>query len=138
MLTGGGSGIGYALYTIFGNAALKKYQPLTVTFYTFLFAAIGILPVSHVRGMIELAGEKTVSILVGVMLGVISTLIPFLLYTNGLKNAAPGKASILAFAEPFVATITGIVLFHEKTTVIGIFGLSCIFASICILNGKSK
>ena len=33
VLTGLGSGIGYALYTIFGNVALKKYNPLTVTLY---------------------------------------------------------------------------------------------------------
>ena len=31
ILTGVGSGFCYALYTIFGNIALKKYHPLTVT-----------------------------------------------------------------------------------------------------------
>ena len=36
ILIGLASGFTYALYSIFSTYALKKYQPLTVTFYTFL------------------------------------------------------------------------------------------------------
>ncbi|MBR4998770.1 MAG: EamA family transporter, partial [Clostridia bacterium] len=38
------AGFGYALYSIFSRIALKKYDSLTVTFYTFLFSAISIIP----------------------------------------------------------------------------------------------
>lgn len=36
------SGIGYALYSIFGKLAAQQYSTLTITFYTFLFAAVAV------------------------------------------------------------------------------------------------
>ena len=38
------SGIGYALYSIFSKLALRRYNTLTITAYTFYFAAIAALP----------------------------------------------------------------------------------------------
>ena len=40
IFTGLSSGFCYALYSIFGRVALKKYSSATVTVYTFFFAAI--------------------------------------------------------------------------------------------------
>lgn len=140
IITGLGSGIGYALYTIFGNKALETYQPLTVTFYTFLFALIGILPFSHVKELLHKLleeGQSGKGILYGLLLGVISTLLPFILYTEGLKKLEPSKASVLAFAEPFIATLAGIIVFKERVTPLGILGLACIFLSICMMNRKT-
>lgn len=47
VLFGLGSGFGYALYSIFSKLALKRYSPSTITFYTFLFSALGSLPLSR-------------------------------------------------------------------------------------------
>ena len=41
-----GSGVGYALYTVFRKLALKKYSSRTVTVYTFLFAAAAAIPLA--------------------------------------------------------------------------------------------
>src|SRR5574344_2424390 len=46
-IIGLGAGLGYALYSIFGRVALKKYDTMTITFYTFLFAAVFLIPFSH-------------------------------------------------------------------------------------------
>ncbi|MBQ0001373.1 MAG: EamA family transporter, partial [Clostridiales bacterium] len=44
ILTGLGSGFGYALYSIFSRYALEKgYHPFTVTWYTFVFALAAVL-----------------------------------------------------------------------------------------------
>ncbi|WP_425452005.1 hypothetical protein [Bacillus taeanensis] len=40
-------GFFYALYSIFGKFTLKKYDSLTVTVYTFIFAAAAITPFSR-------------------------------------------------------------------------------------------
>lgn len=137
-VTGIGSGLGYACYSLFGNAALKKYEPMTVTFYTFLFASIGILPLCRVGQMAGMLSEKPMGLVIGVTLGLISTLLPFVLYTEGLKNMEAGKASILAFSEPFVATLAGIILFQEKLTLVGVLGLLLLFTAICLLNRKKN
>lgn len=47
LLYGLGSGLGYALYSIFGKLALREYAPETVTVYSFVFATLGLLPLTH-------------------------------------------------------------------------------------------
>lgn len=137
ILTGIGSGFGYALYSIFGTAALKKYNTVTVTAYTFLVSALALLPFCADRSFFALfAGQGAVAS--GLGLTLVSTLAPYLLYTQGLKHTEPGRASVLAFSEPLAATLTGLLVFRERPTAGGIIGILLIFASILIVNVKRK
>ena len=137
ILTGLGSGFGYALYSIFGSVALKKYSSMTVTFYTFLFSSAALAPFA-VRGEL-IATVSQPSILWFVLgIAVVSTITPYLLYTLGLKYTEPGKASVLAFSEPMVATLAGVLVFHEALTVYGVVGILLIFVSIIILSTGKK
>lgn len=135
ILTGLGSGFGYALYSIFGSVALKKYGSITVTFYTFLFSSAALAPFTVRSELIATVSQPSV---LWVVLGiaVISTIAPYLLYTLGLIYTEPGRASVLAFSEPMVATLAGVLVFHETLTVYGIVGILLIFISIIILSTK--
>ena len=47
IITGLGAGLGYALYSIFGRYALNRgYAPFTITAYTFLAAAVVLIPLA--------------------------------------------------------------------------------------------
>lgn len=128
-----GSGLGYALYSIFGKYLVDKYEPATITFYTFLVAAIGAIPVSGVLQDITLIfSAKCIASAVG--LALFSTVLPFLLYTTGLSHVEAGKASIFATVEPFTAAIIGASLFHEQFTAAKITGMLLIVAAIIYLN----
>ena len=59
-LVGVMSGLFYALYTIFGTFGLKRYDPLTVTAYTFLFAFIASLPFSGIGDIFSKIGRAHV------------------------------------------------------------------------------
>jgi len=133
ILTGIGSGFGYALYSIFANIALRKYSSITVTAYTMLFAALALAPFS-VNGQLLglLAGGNVLAYTVA--LALVSTILPYVLYTYGLGHTTPGRASVLAFSEPVVATIISITVFGEKLTVGGIGGILLIFLSIFLLS----
>ena len=135
ILTGIGAGFGYALYSIFGTLALKKYDTVTVTAYTFLITTLALLPFCFGKELFALFQIKgALPSIAGITL--ISTLLPYLLYTQGLKYTQPGKASVLAFSEPFIATLMGLLLFREKLTIGGVVGMLLIFTSIVILNTK--
>ncbi|NTV79648.1 MAG: EamA family transporter [Clostridiales bacterium] len=136
LLTGLGSGFGYALYSIFAMIALKKYHILTVTFYTFGVASMGLLPFGKVTVIGKLAVGNLHILGLMVLLAVISTLLPFLLYTKGLSHMEAGKASVMAFVEPMVATMTGILLFGETLNIENIIGIGLIFISLVLLNKK--
>ncbi len=132
------SGFGYGLYSIFGRVALKKYHTLTVTAYTFIIAAIGLLPFCKIEEIASKAVETPDILLFALLLGIISTLIPFLCYTKGLSMMDTGAAAIIAYLEPLVATACGMVLFNEEITVIKLTGILLILISIIILNFPRK
>ena len=62
ILFGLGSGLGYALYTIFAAIGLKRYDPLTVTAYTFLFAAVGSWAICRPADMLSKFSNASVPI----------------------------------------------------------------------------
>lgn len=123
LLIGIGSGIAYALYSIIGRIALRKYNWLTVITYTFIFASIALFPAFKASEVLTIALAENTLILNMVLLGVLSTLFPFLLYTKGINSMETGKAAHLTFVEPMVATLIGTTIFQEvftKNTAIGI------------------
>lgn len=141
LMTGIGSGLGYASYSIFGKVALKKYQTFTVIFYTFVVATIGLLPFSHVPMIASTLANDLSSALYALGLGTVSTFMPYIFYTNGLQHVEAGKASVLAFAEPMVATIAGIAIFKEPLHLKNAMGILLIFLAIVLLNipvGRAK
>ena len=138
VLTGIASGFGYALYSIFAHIALKKYSSITVTAYTFLFAALALAPFCLRAELLDMMVKEPSIWQNTLLLAVISTILPYVLYTLGLKYTQPGKASVMAFSEPVVATLTGILVFREQITLGGIIGIALIFVSILLLNLKKK
>lgn len=134
LMTGIGSGLGYASYSIFGKVALKKYQTFTVIFYTFVVATTGLLPFSNVPMIVSTLANDFNSVLFALGLGTISTFMPYIFYTTGLQYVEAGKASVLAFAEPMVATIAGIVIFKEPLHFKNAMGILLIFLAIVLLN----
>lgn len=134
ILTGIGSGIGFSLYSIFGRIALKKYHILTVTSYTFIVATVALFPFSNVGEMFKIIKSNKLSLSNILLIGILSTLIPFLLYNKGLQNMEAGKASVMAFVEPVVATIVGIILYGERINIQNGTGIILIFLSLVLLN----
>ncbi|MGI6094718.1 MAG: DMT family transporter [Lachnospiraceae bacterium] len=137
ILIGLGAGFGYSLYTIFSRIALEKgYPPFTITAFTFLFTSIGNLFVCDVKAVADVMTADGTMLLYGIVFAVVSTVLPYLLYTTGLSYMEAGKASIMSSAEPVSATILGILVLGDPVTVSGILGVVCILSAIVILNIK--
>lgn len=137
LLAGLGAGLGYALYSIFGRYALKKYDSITVTLYTFIFACIGLIPITDIRGMLSLFSNAD-AVYHAVALGLFATVLPFLLYTKGLYYLETSRASIIATIEPVVATVIGVVLFGEPLTLFKILGISLVISAVAIIREKAE
>jgi len=133
LLLGLASGFFYGLYSIFGRYALAHYKSLTVTYYTFVFAGLSAL---FIAPPLQVASAVFSGRLVLPALGmvVISTVLPYILYTRGLARVESGKASILASVEPVVASLVGVAAFGEPLTAGVVLGLACILISVYILR----
>lgn len=134
ILFGLGAGFGYALYSIFSRIALNKgYKSLTIIFYTFLFALIGIIPFADWK---NISGEIFFSwnnFGYFILFAIITTVLPYIFYTYGLTKLSPSKASIIASVEPVSATVVGFIFFNETPSPIAFVSIACILLSIILL-----
>ena len=137
LLIGLGAGFGYGLYSILATIALRRYSPITVTSYTFLFAAIGSLLISHpgeIVPIIAAAPSPAGLLLFCLLTAMVTAVVPFLTYTLGLQTVEASRAGILATIEPLVATLIGVIIFSEPLTLAAGLGILLILAAVILLN----
>lgn len=137
ILVGLGAGLGYALYSIFGRFALERgYHSLTISFYTFLFAMLGTVPLCNLKQVVSVSLTDLKMVLFFFVFGLFSTVIPYIVYTLGLKEMENSKASIIASIEPVTATLLGVLVYHEMITVNEVIGVALVMGSIVLQKEK--
>jgi len=141
ILTGLGSAVTYGSYSIIGPFALKKYHPFTVTVYAFAAAAIVLLALCD---PIDLAQRMTAVNNSGIFcaqvlgLGLCTAVIPFVLYTLGLKYTSPSKASVLACSEPVAAILFGMLVYGEYPDIFGWIGMAMVLFAIFLISHTNQ
>lgn len=132
------SGVGYALYSIFGRYALNAgYKSTTITFYTTLFSTIALAcmtDIAVIPSLLHTAGDWCWVI----GLGLVTCLAPYLLYTRGLAGMENGTAAILATLEMVVATLVSALFFHEPFGWLNLVGIMLVLAGIVVMNVRFR
>lgn len=135
LLYGLGAGFGYALYSIFGKLAMARgYKSNTINFWSCLLAALGAGIVWGFAEPAAIAASSVGSLLFCIAAAVVTTYLPYLLYTYGLSGVEAGRASVMASIEPVVATIVGMAAFGEKLTTWSGLGIVLVLLAIVLLN----
>lgn len=133
ILLGLGSGFFYSLYSIFGRYALRYYNSMTVTYWTFVCCGLGALFFIRPSEMAASFSQGKIWML-SIGLAILSTALPYLFYTRGLETVESGKASIMASLEPVVASLIGTLVFREPISALAIVGIVCVLAGVYILR----
>lgn len=135
LLTGLGSAFGYALYSIFGRcAAARGYRTATLTAWTFLIAALGTLPFLDLPALASAFRGAPDLWLWSLALGLLITLLPYLLYSAALRRMETGRASLLSAIEPVVATLTGLLVYREPLTGGIVLGILLVLLAVALLS----
>ena len=138
VLWGVGAGVGYALYTIFSRFALQKgYNSLTINFYSCLLAAVGAVIIWRPVELPSLMTASAGDFIFCIVTAVLTSFVPYLLYTYGLTGVENGKASVLASIEPVVASLLGILYFYEPVSFVSVLGVVLVLAAVVLLNSGS-
>ena len=138
ILFGLGSGLGYALYTIFSRYALQRgYSSSTINFYSCVLASAGAAILWRPQGLAAAMTSSVPSLLWCAATGVLSCFVPYMLYTYGLTGLENGRASVLASVEPVVASLVGVFVYHERLTVPAMTGILLVLSAIVLLNRSS-
>ena len=139
LLFGLGSGLGYALYTIFSRYALQKgYSSSTINFYSCLFAAAGAFTIWRPAGLFGAMTSSVPAMIWCLATGVLSCFVPYMLYTYSLTGLENSRASVLASVEPVVASLVGVFFYHEILTVPSLIGILLVLSAILLLNRKAE
>ena len=139
VLAGLGAGLGYALYSIFSRYAIDKgYHSLTITCYTFAIAAVGSLFLSDRKQIAEVALGSPAMLVFSLVFGLLCTVLPYLLYTVGLKYVENSRASIIVSVEPVAATLIGFFLFRETISPMGIVGIILVLSAMVLCFVRKK
>ncbi len=129
-----GSGLSYGLYTIFGKRALDRYDPNQTVFFSFVFGA---LVLAFVAPPWVPFRERPDAIVPLLLLGIVPTIAPYLLYITGLRHLPSGTASMLASLEPVVATLLGFFWLGEEMGVDQVGGIALIISAALLLAARS-
>ena len=127
-------GIVYAIYNIGTKIALTRgTRPVTVTLYAFLFMTlISIIPASPGR-LFALAEATPYSIPLLIGLAIFTFVLPYVLYTLGMRGLAAGPASALGTVEPVAATAFSMICFGEMPSAIAAVGMVLIIGAVLAL-----
>jgi len=116
---------------------MRKYNPWTVLFYAFVFAAFllnSILPANNILlWKTELRWWLAVVYIIS-----FGTVIPFGFYFMGLEHLRATRASIVATLEPISAGIFSFVLLREVLRPWQIFGGLLVITAIIIIQSRRE
>lgn len=130
----------YACYGIVSKKiAVKGYHFLTVTLYTSLFSALFLIPFSKFGSAVKImTGGKSSVLAVLILHALLSSVVPYALYSLSMEYMEAGKIAILVSTEPASAMVIGIICYGENPTLLSVLGLCCNIAAIVLLNLPEK
>ena len=134
------AGVTYGGYSILTKVAMRRgCAPMSTTLYGFagmaLLAVCTCKPAAIIPNMMQ---EPALLIPLSVGLGVITYVIPFFLYTIGLRDLPAGTASALGIVEPMAATLFSLLLPNQDFTVLSVIGILLILGCVLLLSRPEK
>lgn len=134
-MVGLGSGLFYASYSIFSRFALNNgYTSENILIYSFIFGAIASSFTVDYNHLFSVIVNINYNLSDMILLSLLATVTPYMLYTIGLKGIDTGKAAIIACVEIVSASIVGMILYSEFPSWLAIIGLIIVIASVVALN----
>lgn len=132
------TGLAYALYSIIGKFLVGRYESMTVTVYTFIFAASGTFLISDPGDMFCIITEHIKNMPTVIVGSVITLAMPYVLYSLGLRYMESSRASIIASFEVVAASLFGVFFFHERLGFLNLAGIVCVVAALILLQVNSE
>ncbi len=125
------SAAGYASYSLIGQVLLARLDALVVVGLSQSLGALVAWIVTIAVEGLTFPGLQPVLWIVGVT-GILTTLLPSVLYTWGLSKLGPPRASLLTTIEPVLAIALAFSVLHETLTVYQLAGGALVIGSVAL------
>lgn len=132
-----GAPVAFALYNVLLKPLLGRYDLLALTAATSLVGIVGLVP--FVRGStVDTVVDATMSdALLLLYLGVLATLLGYILWNAGLKGLGPTLAVTYAYGIPPLAVAFGAILLDEPVTLWLAIGGALVVGGIAVAQRAS-
>lgn len=122
------------IYSVMLHKVVKKYKPITITFYQNLLAFIYFIPIIFIFDFsniqkIELSLQTVIYI---VILGIFCSSIAFLLYNYSVKKIGVSKACIFNNLIPVFTILTVVIFGTEKITTVKLAGMLIVIFGVLV------
>jgi len=105
-------------YTIFVKKYLQYYSAMTIVLYATLVGFISMFFLSLFSGKIfDLVNISAVNIVLLVLIGTLSTVIPLVIFSSSVKHLGSVNASSFKFFIPIFAILFAVLFFQENLSV---------------------
>lgn len=126
----------YAAYLVGSGRLIPKFGSITYNAYSMIISCMAVIvhfliarPTDIFALPLELYGY-------GMLIALISTVIPTFLIAEGLRLIGPSKASIIASVGPVITIFLGFALLGEKVTVTEIIGTLFVIGGVIWISYK--
>lgn len=129
----------YGLFLVLIKPLMKKYSPITLMKWLFLFGIIYVLPVSFY--MIEETDFAAIpnNIWMAIFYVIIfTTVLAYFLNNYSLKKISPTMNSAYIYLQPFLATVVTLVIGKDRLTWTEIIAATLIFTGVYFVSFKQN
>lgn len=123
----------WASYSVFSKKVMHRFSPLILTFYSFLFCTIFIIPfVIYERPWMFIKQVPYYSFLAVLYMSIFASVIGYLVQQISIKQIGPSKTSIFINLVPIFSIILSVTILKESISAVKIFTTLLIITGVYI------
>ena len=129
----------YSVYLVKVKSLMRKYNPLTVSTYTFAMGSILVLPFGFHQLITTNFAAFPNSIWIGIAFVIIgTTFFTYLLNAWSLKHASPSLVGSYIYLQPVLATLIAVLAGKEMLNLEKVIFAVAIFTGVFLVNKSKK
>lgn len=129
----------YAMYLILVKGLTKKYHPITLAKWLYLFGLLLIIPFGIKElNQVDFNSMPTIIYLKAAFIVVFTTFITYLFNLLAIKKLKPTTVSIFIYLQPVVATIYALSVQSDTINSVKVIATLLIFAGVYLVSSRNE
>ena len=129
----------YSIYLVLVKTLMKRYNPITVMFYVFIFGLIFVLPfgIDEIQKIDLTTFNEEIYLKIGFVV-ICTTFIAYMFNAFALKSLNPSVVSVYIYLQPLLASLIAIALNSDSLSLVKILSAIFIFSAVFLVSIPSK
>ncbi len=129
----------WASYGVFSKKVMPKYSPMTLTFYSFLFCTLFLIPFVIYEKPLTIINKVPYYSYISILyMSIFASVIGYLVQQISIKQIGPSKTSIFVNLVPIFSIVLSAIILSEKITLITILSTALIIVGGVYICQKSN